>query len=104
MSLRPGTLYLKRGLEFRPITTFSHIRIFIPGWIKTYEKYYQDQVRHILDNMVRHLPANPKWKFMYAEVSFFAKWWAEQPVDVRETVMKLLSNGQGRRCIQTEML
>ena len=51
-------------------------------------------MRHILDDMVRHLLANPKWKFMYAKVSFFAKWWAEQPVDVRETVMMLLSNGQ----------
>ena len=65
-----------------------------PGWIKTYEKYYQDQVKHILDNMVRHLSENPKWKFMYAEVSFFSKWWNEQSVEVRETVMKLLSNGQ----------
>lgn len=66
------------------------------GWIKTYDRYYTDQVRHILDNMVKKLTANPKWKFMYAEVSFFAKWWAEQTVDVREKVMKLLSNGQGR--------
>ncbi len=65
-----------------------------PGWIKTYDRYYTDQVRHILDNMVKYLPAHPKWKFMYAEVSFFSKWWNEQPVDVREKVMKLLANGQ----------
>ena len=77
--------------------TENKLKVFVvphshcdPGWIKTYEKYYQDQVKHILDNMVRHLPENPKWKFMYAEVSFFSKWWNEQTVEVRETVMKLL--------------
>uniref|UniRef100_A0A3P8RND0 Glycoside hydrolase family 38 N-terminal domain-containing protein n=1 Tax=Amphiprion percula TaxID=161767 RepID=A0A3P8RND0_AMPPE len=37
-----------------------------PGWLKTFDGYYQDQTRHILDNMLQKL----KW----AEINF-SKWW-----------------------------
>lgn len=65
-----------------------------PGWIKTFDKYYTDQVKGILDNMVEKLTANPKWKFIYAEVSFFSMWWEQQDLDVRQKVLALLNNGQ----------
>ncbi len=50
--------------------------------------YYNDEVRHILTNMVYFLSENPKRKFVYAEVSFFALWWNEQELEVRQKVSR----------------
>ena len=65
-----------------------------PGWIKTFERYYQDQTRNILDNMVKKLMENPEMKFIWAEISYLSLWWVEQPAGVRESVQKLLDDGR----------
>uniref|UniRef100_A0A914XKE6 mannosyl-oligosaccharide 1,3-1,6-alpha-mannosidase n=1 Tax=Plectus sambesii TaxID=2011161 RepID=A0A914XKE6_9BILA len=65
-----------------------------PGWIKTFEKYYQDQTRHILDGMVKKLGNEPKMKFIYAEMSFFERWWRDTDQSSRDTVKRILTNGQ----------
>ena len=57
--------------------------MLIPGWLKTFKAYYEDQVRHILDVVVSKLTANPKQKFIFAEVSFLALWWEEQTWGLR---------------------
>lgn len=61
---------------------------FRVGWLKTFEKYYQDQTRKILDNMVIKLASEPKMKFIYAEVSFFERWWTDADDAKRQTVKK----------------
>ncbi|VDO74291.1 unnamed protein product [Heligmosomoides polygyrus] len=46
-----------------------------PGWIKTFEEYYQSQTKHILDGMANHLGDEKKeMRFIYAEISFFELW------------------------------
>ncbi|KAK0411027.1 hypothetical protein QR680_005439 [Steinernema hermaphroditum] len=65
-----------------------------PGWIKTFEEYYDDQVQHILDNMVLNLQSKPEMKFIYAEMSFFERWWARQNAETRSKVRSLLKEGK----------
>ncbi len=58
------------------------------GWLKTFERYYTDQTRHILNNMVERLEFYPKMRFIYAEMSFFSMWWNEIDSKMKERVKK----------------
>lgn len=60
----------------------------LAGWLKTFERYYTDQTRHILENMVQKLEAFPKMRFIYAEMSFFSLWWGEIDQTKRNRVKK----------------
>ncbi|KAL4216620.1 Alpha-mannosidase 2x [Mactra antiquata] len=75
----------------------NKLRVFVvphshtdPGWVKTYDRYYEDQTRHIFDNMLEKLEKYPKFRFMYAEMSFFHIWWNEISEDKRRRVKKLI--------------
>lgn len=47
-----------------------------PGWLKTFEEYYDSQTQQILNGMLQHLDKKPDMKFIYAEMSFFELWWS----------------------------
>ncbi|XP_058473387.1 alpha-mannosidase 2 isoform X2 [Solea solea] len=65
-----------------------------PGWLKTFDLYYQDQTRHILDNMLIKLSEDHRKRMIWAEVSYFSKWWAELDGQQRDMVKRLVQNGQ----------
>uniref|UniRef100_A0AC35FQB4 Glycoside hydrolase family 38 N-terminal domain-containing protein n=1 Tax=Panagrolaimus sp. PS1159 TaxID=55785 RepID=A0AC35FQB4_9BILA len=65
-----------------------------PGWLDTFEGYFQSQTKNILDGMLNFLPKNSDMKFIYAEMSFFELWWSTLKADERRTVKKLLDQGQ----------
>ena len=39
-----------------------------PGWLKTYDEYYNLQVKKIFDNVFEQLKANPNRTFVYCEM------------------------------------
>ncbi|XP_037538643.1 alpha-mannosidase 2x [Nematolebias whitei] len=65
-----------------------------PGWVKTFDKYFTDQTQHILNNMVVKLAEDPRRKFIWSEISFFAKWWETADVYKQEAMRKLILGGQ----------
>uniref|UniRef100_H3CAT2 Alpha-mannosidase n=1 Tax=Tetraodon nigroviridis TaxID=99883 RepID=H3CAT2_TETNG len=65
-----------------------------PGWLKTFDKYYLDQTCHILDNMVTKLSEDKRRKMIWAEISFFSKWWNDIDEQKRAMVKRLLKAGQ----------
>ncbi|XP_066523680.1 alpha-mannosidase 2x isoform X2 [Hoplias malabaricus] len=65
-----------------------------PGWVKTFDKYYNDQTQHILNNMVVKLVEDPRRKFIWSEMSFFVKWWESADASKRDTMRKLILGGQ----------
>lgn len=48
------------------------------GWLKTFDEYYDLYTRATLSLMVDHLNNKNDLKFIFAEMCFFEKWWAEQ--------------------------
>ncbi|CAD6193239.1 unnamed protein product [Caenorhabditis auriculariae] len=65
-----------------------------PGWIHTFEAYYEMQTRKILDGMAKHLGEKEGMKFIYAEMSFFELWWRDQNEETRNKVKSYIENGQ----------
>jgi len=62
--------------------------VVLTGWLKTFEKYYTDQTRAILNGMVDALERHPQMRFIYAEMSFFSMFWDEINQDKRLRVKK----------------
>lgn len=66
-----------------------------PGWLATFDQYYRDQTKPILDNMLEMLPEYQKMTFIWAEISYFQKWFDSlTSEDAREMVKTLLDNNQ----------
>lgn len=49
-----------------------------PGWLFTFEEYYNRQTRNIFDNIFKGLRGASSRKFIYAEMSFLSLWWKSQ--------------------------
>jgi len=60
------------------------------GWIKTFERYFEEQTRNILNLMVEKLEQYPQMRFIYAEMSFFSLWWRQINPVMRQRVKKLV--------------
>lgn len=44
-----------------------------PGWLDTFEGYYQHNVERILNDVLERLSENPTRRFVWAEISFFSR-------------------------------
>jgi hypothetical protein len=65
-----------------------------PGWIKTYEKYYKEDVEKILTNVMTHLHMDSRKRFIWADISFWILWWKDQPEDMKRLVKSFIEKGQ----------
>jgi alpha-mannosidase II len=62
--------------------------LFLAGWLKTFERYFADQTKHILDSMLEKLRENPELKFIWAEISYFNLWWENLGTAEKQEIKK----------------
>lgn len=60
-----------------------------PGWIMTFEEYFQKRTKNILDTIVDSLSEKESRRFIWAEMSYLSLWW-EQASDEMKSKMKRL--------------
>ncbi|CAB9502125.1 Alpha-mannosidase 2 [Seminavis robusta] len=93
----------KQGWDVQPVkpTKENPVKIFVvphshcdPGWIKTFDDYFQSQTKQILTSVINALAKDPKRRFIWAEISYFEWWWKEQTPQVQQLTKALLANGQ----------
>ena len=90
--LRSSTTTQKQALPLKIfIVPHSHND---PGWIQTFDEYFQKQTKQILSSIIEALMKNPARTFIWAEISYFEWWWKEQPDDVKNNVRHLLKKKQ----------
>ncbi|KAL1426387.1 hypothetical protein MTO96_003395 [Rhipicephalus appendiculatus] len=77
------------------------LRVFVvphshndPGWLKTFDKYYLDQTRHILDNMAAKLGVDKRRRFIWAETSYLSHWFDQQSEEIKSKVRNYVQSGQ----------
>lgn len=91
----------KQGWEIRNPETWSAedpLEVFVvmhshtdPGWVKTFDQYFHDQVKGILDSSLKVCEEDKRNRFIYAEMSFFSRWWASATTEQRKSMKHLLS-------------
>ena len=65
-----------------------------PGWLWSFEGYYQKYTGGIITTVIRALKANPDRRFIWAEISFFELWWQNQGEDMRQKARDVVKSGQ----------
>lgn len=66
----------------------------ILGWIHTFEAYFNQATKHIIDTVITILDTNKKYKFIWAEMSFLSLWWDQASADQRKLLKKVIDNKQ----------
>lgn len=61
-----------------------------PGWLMTFEQYFNQRTRGILDTVVNSLSEKPTRKFVWAETSYLSLWWQQASPEMREKMRKLI--------------
>ena len=93
----------KQGWDVQPVPLDpkNPLKVFVvphshcdPGWIKTFDEYFQSQTKSILSSVISSLSKHNKRKFIWAEISYFEWWWKEQDENTRQLVRKLLHDKQ----------
>uniref|UniRef100_A0A1I7SE47 Alpha-mannosidase n=1 Tax=Bursaphelenchus xylophilus TaxID=6326 RepID=A0A1I7SE47_BURXY len=65
-----------------------------PGWLRTFNEYYDEKVERILDLAVDFLTQHQDAKFIWSEISFLSEWWDRANETSKEAMVELVQNGQ----------
>jgi alpha-mannosidase II len=91
----------KQGWDVQPKLDGTPLTVYVvphshcdPGWIKTFDEYFQSQTKSILTTVVHALAKDERRKFVWAEISYFEWWWNEQSLEIKKLTVELLQRKQ----------
>ena len=61
-----------------------------PGWLMTFEQYFHQRTRNILDTIVNSLSDKVSRKFIWAETSYLSLWWKQADEGMRNKMRRLI--------------
>lgn len=64
------------------------------GWLKTFDEYYENEVKRIFNSVFEQLEENPDYTFTLGDIAFFQRFYSEIPSDARANIQRLVRNGQ----------
>lgn len=59
-----------------------------PGWRITFDEYYLGQTKDILNNMLEELKTHPNMTMIWAEISYFSRWYEQLSAENQEEVKR----------------
>ena len=65
-----------------------------PGWLRTYEEYYNQQVKKIFSNVYDQMMSNANRTFVFCEMINFERWYNSESEEVKTTLKKWLNEGR----------
>ncbi|XP_049886322.1 alpha-mannosidase 2 isoform X2 [Pectinophora gossypiella] len=65
-----------------------------PGWLKTFEHYFELKTKNIINNMVHKLHQYPNMTFIWTEISFLNAWWETSHPVKQKALKKLIKEGR----------
>ena len=63
------------------------------GWLRTYDEYYFEEVRHIFDSVIEKLGTRSIYTYTVGDISFFKRYYEELPTSRKNSVKKLVASG-----------
>ena len=65
-----------------------------PGWLETFETYYESRVKHVFDLATQNLMQHEELRFMFTEISFLDRWWQDASEAQRSVFKRLVTSGR----------
>ncbi|CAK1588313.1 unnamed protein product [Parnassius mnemosyne] len=65
-----------------------------PGWLKTFEQYFEWKTKNIINNIVQKLNQYPNMTFIWTEISFLNAWWETSHPVKQKALKKLIKEGR----------
>lgn len=87
--------------RFNNLKSEHPLKVFIlphshndPGWLQTFEGYFNSSTKKILDLVVEKLTEFKEMKFIWTEISFLDLWWENASLKQRSQFKKLVKEGR----------
>lgn len=65
-----------------------------PGWLKTFEQYFELKTKNIINNIVSKLTQHHNMTFIWSEISFLNAWWERSHPVKQKAFKKLVREGR----------